>query len=166
VLASCLPVCCPPASLTLHTPPSRFKPAGSLKGTPQDLQLMIFLDSTRNAVALKEAYNKNIPTIAIVNSAKDMSQVCAFTCRMAPDSLLFCQLWQCRWAMHSCRPLVLHRCPVYPCIVVFACIVRLPCLQHGGMTCRLQKSGLKPAGGSCALHQPGPGALVSGLISI
>jgi ribosomal protein S2 len=36
---------------------------------------MIFLDSTRNAVALKEAYNKNIPTIAIVNASKDMSQV-------------------------------------------------------------------------------------------
>lgn len=53
----------------------RFKPAGSLKGVPQDLQLMIFLDSTKNAVAIKEAYNRNIPTIAITNTTKDMSLV-------------------------------------------------------------------------------------------
>ena len=56
-----------------------FKPAGSLRGVPSQLQLMVFLDSTKNAVAIKEAYNRNIPTIAIVNTIKDMSQVCA-TC--------------------------------------------------------------------------------------
>jgi ribosomal protein S2 len=55
----------------LHT----LKPAGSLKGVPQDLSLMIFLDSTKNAVAIKEAYNRNIPTIAIVNTSQDMSHV-------------------------------------------------------------------------------------------
>lgn len=36
---------------------------------------MIFLDSTKNAVAIKEAYNRNIPTIAITNTTKDMSLV-------------------------------------------------------------------------------------------
>lgn len=46
---------------------------------------MIFLDSTRNAVALKEAYNKNIPTIAIVNASKDMSQVCCTVCTHRPS---------------------------------------------------------------------------------
>jgi hypothetical protein len=62
----------------LHT----LKPAGSLKGVPQDLSLMIFLDSTKNAVAIKEAYNRNIPTIAIVNTSQDMSHVRGL-CRLA-----------------------------------------------------------------------------------
>jgi hypothetical protein len=42
---------------------------------PENLQLMVFLDSTKNAVAIKEAYNRNIPTIAIVNASNDMSHV-------------------------------------------------------------------------------------------
>lgn len=69
---------------------------------------MIFLDSTRNTVALKEAYNKNIPTIAIVNAAKDMSQVCVshrLACLAHPQRQL-----ACLWLMHSCRALMLHCC--------------------------------------------------------
>eukprot|EP00775_Hariotina_reticulata_P001546 gene1546-1885_t len=53
----------------------RFKPAGSLRGVPRDLSLMVFLDSTKNAVAIKEAFHRNIPTIALVNTVNDMSQV-------------------------------------------------------------------------------------------
>lgn len=41
-------LCHPCTMLPLHSQ-LRFKPAGSLKGVPQDLQLMIFLDSTKNA---------------------------------------------------------------------------------------------------------------------
>lgn len=54
---------------------NRFKPAGSLHGVPRDLSLMVFLDSTKNAVAIKEAFHRNIPTIALVNTVNDMSQV-------------------------------------------------------------------------------------------
>jgi hypothetical protein len=36
---------------------------------------MVFLDSTKNAVAIKEAFHKNIPTIAVVNTTSDISQV-------------------------------------------------------------------------------------------
>lgn len=64
-----------------------FTAAGSLKGVPADLQLMVFLDSTKNAVAIKEAYNRNIPTIAMVNTTKDMSQVCGTTHSAASSSL-------------------------------------------------------------------------------
>jgi ribosomal protein S2 len=46
-----------------------------MRGTPRQLQLLVFLDSTRNAVAIREAYNRNIPTIAVVNTANDMSKV-------------------------------------------------------------------------------------------
>jgi ribosomal protein S2 len=53
----------------------RFKPAGSLRGMPRNLRLMVFLDTTRNAVAIKEAYNRNIPTIAMVNTTKDLSLI-------------------------------------------------------------------------------------------
>lgn len=36
---------------------------------------MVFLDSTKNQVAIKEAYLRNIPTVAIVNSMNDMKYV-------------------------------------------------------------------------------------------
>eukprot|EP00879_Flechtneria_rotunda_P021562 GHRR01022725.1.p2 GENE.GHRR01022725.1~~GHRR01022725.1.p2 ORF type:complete len:107 (-),score=31.47 GHRR01022725.1:1622-1942(-) len=53
----------------------RFKPAGSLRGTAKHLSLLVLLDSTKNAVAIKEAYNRNVPTIAVGNTLRDMSQV-------------------------------------------------------------------------------------------
>lgn len=36
---------------------------------------MVFLDSTRNQVAIKEAYLRNTPTVAIVNSMNEMKYV-------------------------------------------------------------------------------------------
>jgi ribosomal protein S2 len=42
---------------------------------PRNLRLMVFLDTTRNTVAIKEAYNRNIPTIAMVNTTKDLSLI-------------------------------------------------------------------------------------------
>lgn len=59
---------------THATTTHRFKPAGSLRGTPRNLSLMVFLDSTKNAVAIREAYNRNIPTVAVANTLNDMSQ--------------------------------------------------------------------------------------------
>lgn len=53
----------------------RFKPAGSLRGMQRNLRLLVFLDSTKNAVAIKEAYNRNIPTISLVNTTRDLSLV-------------------------------------------------------------------------------------------
>lgn len=53
----------------------RFKPAGSLRGMPRHLRLMVFLDTTRNTVAIKEAFNRNIPTISLVNTTKDLSLI-------------------------------------------------------------------------------------------
>eukprot|EP00878_Enallax_costatus_P015756 GHUV01016511.1.p1 GENE.GHUV01016511.1~~GHUV01016511.1.p1 ORF type:complete len:167 (+),score=16.69 GHUV01016511.1:34-501(+) len=53
----------------------KYRAAGSLRGTPKDLRLFVFLDSTRNQVAIKEAYLRNIPTIAIVNSVNEMKYI-------------------------------------------------------------------------------------------
>jgi ribosomal protein S2 len=63
------------ADTTLCSCRCRFKPAGSLRGMPRNLRLMVFLDTTRNTVAIKEAYHRNIPTIAMVNTTKDLSMI-------------------------------------------------------------------------------------------
>lgn len=55
--------------------PRRFKPAGSLRGPGRQLRLLLFLDSTRHASALREAYNRNIPTVALTNSLRDTSLI-------------------------------------------------------------------------------------------
>ena len=39
------------------------------------LSLLVFLDSTRNGVGISEAASRNIPTIALVNSMKDLSKI-------------------------------------------------------------------------------------------
>jgi ribosomal protein S2 len=39
------------------------------------LGLLVFLDSTRNAVGISEAASRNVPTIALINSIKDLSKI-------------------------------------------------------------------------------------------
>jgi hypothetical protein len=51
----------------------RFKPAGSLRGMPRKLSLMVFLDTTRNAVAIKEAYNRTLIRKGITTSQFDIA---------------------------------------------------------------------------------------------
>jgi ribosomal protein S2 len=53
----------------------RIKPQGSLRGEARHLALMVVLDSTRNTPALREAYQVNIPTIALVNPTRDLSNI-------------------------------------------------------------------------------------------
>jgi hypothetical protein len=72
---------------------TRFKPAGSLRGMPRNLRLMVFLDTTRNSVAIKEAYNRNIPTIALVNTTKDLSLITYPV--LARDFRCCGWLWRC-----------------------------------------------------------------------
>lgn len=53
----------------------KLKPPRTLPGRARDLQLMIVMDTTRNAVALQEAAMCGVPTIALASGQVDMSQV-------------------------------------------------------------------------------------------
>ncbi|KAF8065752.1 rpsB [Scenedesmus sp. PABB004] len=53
----------------------RFKPAGSLRGQPRSLRLVVFLDTTKNSVAVREAHARNIATVGLVNAARDVSLI-------------------------------------------------------------------------------------------
>ena len=51
------------------------KPPGTLRGRPKRLRLLVALDATRNAIALREASQRNIPTVSLVAHNADMSRV-------------------------------------------------------------------------------------------
>ena len=46
-----------------------------LAGRGRDLRLLIVLDTTRNSIALQEAAQRSIPTIALASGQVDMSHV-------------------------------------------------------------------------------------------
>jgi ribosomal protein S2 len=53
----------------------RLRQAGSLRGVSRDLRLIIFLDTARSQVAVREAYHRHVPTIALVNTVADPEMV-------------------------------------------------------------------------------------------
>jgi len=61
------------AHSTQHT--HSLKPPRTLPGRGRDLRLLIVLDTTRNAIALQEAAQRSIPTIALASGQVDMSNV-------------------------------------------------------------------------------------------
>lgn len=56
-------------------PPARLKPPRMLAGRGRDLRLLVVLDTSRNAIALQEAAQRGIPTIALASGQADMSSV-------------------------------------------------------------------------------------------
>lgn len=60
-----------------HPPPPlrSLKPPRTLPGRGRDLRLLVVLDTTRNAIALQEAAQRGIPTVALASGQVDMSSV-------------------------------------------------------------------------------------------
>jgi hypothetical protein len=64
----------PPPVSNLHPPPS-LKPPRTLPGRARDLRLLIVLDTTRNTIALQEAAQRGVATVALASGQVDMSAV-------------------------------------------------------------------------------------------
>eukprot|EP00877_Chromochloris_zofingiensis_P002623 jgi/Chrzof1/12361/Cz06g31250.t1 len=59
-----------------HEDKMRKLPAvGVMRGQAKKLQLLVFLDTTANTVAIQEAYQTGIPTIGLVNHTQDLGTI-------------------------------------------------------------------------------------------
>lgn len=55
--------------------PCRLPAVGVMRGQAKKLQLLVFLDTTANTVAIQEAYQTGIPTIGLVNHTQDLGTI-------------------------------------------------------------------------------------------
>jgi ribosomal protein S2 len=58
-----------------HLSPRSLKPPRTLQGRARDLRLLVVLDTTRNEIALREASERGIPTVALASGQADMRTV-------------------------------------------------------------------------------------------